>query len=233
MANKNKIKSILIEKHRVLVNRVHVFWGHNVRKIKGKGNVILANKASLKRCRFNIIGDNNVIIIDDGLTRLSGCVFSIYGSNNRIAIHQSAVLTKTTFWIEDDANTIEIGDNTSIYPHVELAVIEGTSITIGRDCLFSSNITFRTGDSHSILDVESGLRINKSRNIIIGEHVWIGNDAKVLKGADVGAHSIISTGAIVTGRKYLPCGIIAGVPAKTIKTGVSWDGSRKVLFKEL
>lgn len=60
MANRDTIKSF-IKQYEVLVSSVYRFLGRNVRKVKGKGNVIKANKAFLKRCRFNIIGDNNVI----------------------------------------------------------------------------------------------------------------------------------------------------------------------------
>ncbi len=65
-----------------------------------------------------------------------------------------------------------------------LACIEGTSIEIGEDCMFSANIVFRTGDSHSIINSD-GQRINASKSICIGNHVWIGNTVIVNKGVKV------------------------------------------------
>ena len=45
----------------------------------------------------------------------------------------------------------------------------------------------------------------------------------VLKGATVGADSIVGTGALLTGKTYDSNSIIAGAPAKIVKQHVSWD----------
>ena len=100
--------------------------------------------------------------------------------------------------------------------------MEGTGITVGPDCLFSSEICFRTGDSHSVLDL-SGRRINASRSITVGEHVWFGRNVTLLKGAEIGPHCIVGTGAVVTGKFPEPNCSLAGVPAKVVKRGVDWS----------
>ena len=88
--------------------------------------------------------------------------------------------------------------------------------------MFSDTITFRTGDSHSILDSD-GKRINKAKDIAIGDHVWIGQQVIVLKGSTVGADSIVGTGSLLTGKTYDSNSVIAGSPAKIVKQHVSWD----------
>lgn len=88
--------------------------------------------------------------------------------------------------------------------------------------MFSNEITFRTGDSHSIIN-NLGERINQSEDIRIGNHVWIGQKVIVLKGAEIGNDSITGTASLVTGKKFEDNVIIAGSPAKVIKQGVSWD----------
>lgn len=123
--------------------------------------------------------------------------------------------------IEDNNNEIIIGKNTSISGKTHLACIEGSKIIIGEDCMFSSDITFRTGDSHSIVDL-NGNRINPSMDIIIGNHVWVGNRTIITKGSKVSDNSIIGTGSIVSKIFEEPNIIIAGVPAKKIKGEVSW-----------
>ena len=80
----------------------------------------------------------------------------------------------------------------------------------------------RLGDSHSILDSD-GKRINKAKDIAIGDHVWIGQQVIVLKGSTVGADSIVGTGSLLTGKTYDSNSIIAGIPAKIVKQHVSWD----------
>ena len=127
--------------------------------------------------------------------------------------------------IEDDNGAILIGKNTTIAGFTHLACIEGTSITIGEDCMFSKDITFRTGDSHSIVD-EEGRRINPSKDIFIGNHVWVGNRVIVTKGSYVSDNSIIGTGSIVSKVFEEPNIIIAGVPAKKVKEKVNWLRTR-------
>ena len=124
-------------------------------------------------------------------------------------------------WI-GDGGIVEVGHNTHFSGKTHIACIEGKKIHIGERCLFSDTITFRTGDSHSILDSD-GRRINKAKDITIGDHVWIGQQVIVLKGSNVGSDSIVGTGSLLTGKKYDSNSIIAGVPAKIVKQHISWD----------
>ena len=124
--------------------------------------------------------------------------------------------------MEDDGGSIAIGEKTKFLGKTHVAVIEGTSVTIGKDCLFSSDIQLRTGDSHSILNME-GRRINPSRDITLGDHVWVGTQAFCTKGAQVASHSIIGARALVTGVFEEPHCTLAGVPAKVVKRDVDWS----------
>ena len=95
-------------------------------------------------------------------------------------------------------------------------------IRIGKDFMLSNNIIIRTSDSHSIIDNNTRQRINPAQNIDIGDHVWIGAWARILKGAIIGNNSVIATGSIVTSKIGSNC-IAAGIPAKVVKENVDWD----------
>ena len=56
----------------------------------------------------------------------------------------------------------------------------------------------------------------ESSKIIVGNNVWIGRYAMILKGAQIGDHSIIAAGAIVT-KSFPPYSVIAGNPARIVK----------------
>ena len=98
-------------------------------------------------------------------------------------------------------------------------------IEFGDDCQLSANITLRTGDSHSIVDLQ-GKRINRSKSIRIGDHVWIGNTVLIFKGTQIGNNSIVAGGAVVGGKIFPPYCIIGGNPAKIIKENINWDRKR-------
>lgn len=114
----------------------------------------------LRKCKIEICGDNSTIHISPKCYLIETSI-KIYGNNNTINLNRQFCIHNGELYIEDDNGEIEIGDNTLITGRTHLAVIEETKIIVGCDCLFSSNIDLRTGDSHSILD-ENSKRINKS-----------------------------------------------------------------------
>jgi acetyltransferase-like isoleucine patch superfamily enzyme len=94
--------------------------------------------------------------------------------------------------------------------------------------MLAKQVEIRTGDSHSIVDIVTGKRINYASNVILEEYVWVGAHSKILKGVRVGHNSIIGTGAIVT--KDIPANsIAAGVPAKVLRSGVDWKRERLLI----
>lgn len=190
---------------------------------RGKARII-NHGALFLNCNFISSGDNNVLEINKCCV-FKNCSFYFYGSNNTIQIGEDCRGNNAEFHIEDSSNNIIVGERTVFSGKIHLACIEGTKIEIGNDCLFSSEIIFRTGDSHSILNLD-GKRINKSKNIIIKNHVWIGHRVTINKGVIISDNSIVGSGAIVT-RPFIENNvIIAGVPGKIIKDKVDWDSKR-------
>lgn len=91
------------------------------------------------------------------------------------------------------------------------------SITIGQGVAISENVTIRDSDDHTIASSQNPV----TKPIVIGDHVWIGMNVTILKGVTIGSGSIIAAGAVVT--KDVPeNALVGGVPAKVLKTGVSW-----------
>lgn len=177
--------------------------------------------ARLRRCRIVSTGTDNRLVIND-LSRLHHCEIYISGSHNTIVIGERCYLNQVVFCMEGDGNVIEIGNHTGLYGRAELAAIEGTSISIGGNCMFSSEILMRTGDSHSVLRKGSRERINPSKSIHIGNHVWIGTKVIVLKGAQVPDDCIVGAGSLVSRAFAEPNCVLAGVPAREVKHDVDW-----------
>lgn len=126
----------------------------------------------LRKCKIVNRGMNNRIIIGD-YSRLFDCSINIFGSNNTIYIGDHCVCNHASFWIEDDNNSIRLGEHTALCGAIQLATIEGTKIEIGKDCLLSSKIDIRTGDSHSLIQKGTRKRLNPSVSVKIGDHVGL------------------------------------------------------------
>ena len=174
-----------------------------------------------------INGVNNIIEIGEGCI-LRNCTIRVYGNNNRICIEENVQINSGQFWVEDDYGSIVIAKKTTVNGKTEFACIEGKNILVGEDCMFSSNITLRTGDSHSILDMQ-GKRINPSGDIVIGEHTWIGEGVTILKGVHLANNTIIGSKALITKSFLDEFTAIAGVPASVVKKAVKWDRKRLTL----
>lgn len=197
--------------------------GNNKLSINGRNNKIQYNSSLLKNSRILIKGNNNLIVFGDK-SRLEIDV-KIYGNNNLIEIGEDCIVKRVKFWIEDDVNCVVVQRFSTIEESTEIACIEGCSIKIGMDCMLSSDIVIRTGDSHSILDA-FGKRINPSKNITVGNHVWIGHKATLNKGVNISANSIVASGAIVANSFDEQNCILAGIPATVLKSNINWTRDR-------
>ena len=219
-------KKELVVKYRSLVSMAYSafnFFNARIRK-KGSNNRIETGCTLMKKTRITIHGENNVVRIGD-FCQLDGASITVYGDNNTVTIESWCTLKGTELHIEKSNGSISIGEHTRFLGKTHLAVLEGTNLRIGKDCLFSSDVHFRTGDSHSVLDMQ-GRRINPSEDITVGDHVWFGTKVTCLKGAVIPPHSIVGACALVSGKFEQPHCVLAGVPAKVVKQGVDWSISR-------
>lgn len=199
-------------------------------KIKGSNNCVKYNKSVLKKTQISINGNNCRVSIGNNSRIINSRIF-ILGENQKVNIGYNCKIKNSTLWIEDEKCTINIGDNTTI-EGAHIAVTEPESqISLGEDCMLSGNIDIRNGDSHSIIDIASNERINYAEDIIIGNHVWIGNNVQILKGVRIGEDSIIGTRTVVT-KDIKPNTIVVGTPAKVVREGVTWNRERIYKTKE-
>ena len=99
------------------------------------------------------------------------------------------------------------------------------SITIGHNVVISERVVMRDSDNHTVCALgerEKGVEKQaSSAPIVLEDHVWIGMNVTILKGVTIGEGSIVAAGSVVT--KDIPShSMAAGVPARVIKTEVSW-----------
>lgn len=97
------------------------------------------------------------------------------------------------------------------------------NIYIGDYVMIAPRVTIVTGNHKFDIPGMYMQQINDSMktkeddvDIIIGNDVWIGTGAIILKGVKIGDGAIVGAGSVVT-RDVLPYTIVAGNPAKVIK----------------
>jgi acetyltransferase-like isoleucine patch superfamily enzyme len=112
---------------------------------------------------------------------------------------------------------MEIGDNSSIAPHTTIYATFG--VRIGKNCLISSNCGISSynhiqNSSNRPANVQEDSKYSKQ--VIIGDNVWIGMNVCILPGVEIGNNAIIGAGSVVT--KSIPSDEIwFGNPAHFVK----------------
>lgn len=107
---------------------------------------------------------------------------------------------------------------------------ENAKVEIGDDCMLSSGINIWNWDGHTILD-ESGNCINHARDIYIGNHVWVGMQVSISKGAFISDNSVVGQKSLVSKKFPQSNVLIAGVPAKILKERINWDRKTPTFFE--
>jgi acetyltransferase-like isoleucine patch superfamily enzyme len=116
--------------------------------------------------------------------------------------------------INNAVGDVIIGDNTRIGLHNTII----GPVTIGNHVNLAQGITV-TALNHNFSDASKPIDQQgvSTKAVTIADDVWIGANAVVLPGVSIGRHCVVAAGAVVS--KDVPDNsIVAGVPAKVIKT---------------
>jgi galactoside O-acetyltransferase len=128
--------------------------------------------------------------------------FSV-GENSRLLAHNNGV--------------IKIGDNVSINNNTTIDASQGGNILIGDNTLIAQNVVIRASDHEfKSFDKPINQQGHIGKKITIGIDTWIAANVVITGGVEIGGHSIIAAGAVVT-KNVEEKSIVGGIPAKLIK----------------
>ena len=142
----------------------------------------------------------------NGLTTGRFCRFDLKGN-------------KTTLYIGDNC---EFGDMTHIVAHEKVKI--GNSVLIASKCFISdTNHGIYSGDNPDSPDKPPKKRILATNPVIIGDNVWIGENAVILAGAEIGDGCIVGANSIIS--KPIPKNCIVVSNNKIIKRYINnkWE----------
>ncbi|MCR5260809.1 MAG: acyltransferase [Candidatus Gastranaerophilales bacterium] len=208
-------------------------FGFN-RRIKncGKNNQIKIDKNI--KCAVDVKGDNNIVDITAMKTPNPKKInLHIYGNNNRVIIKNletGNITIDVGNYTGINNSEISIDDNFACVKMKILAYQHNTPIKIGKNCMFSSGISIRSGElPHVIYDLNTREDLDKSDGIFIGNHVWIGENASILKRVKIQDECVVGTMSVVTKAFDEKHVVIAGNPAKICKRNVLWGASAETV----
>ena len=217
----DKNNSVVIEPSDYLIKNLII-------KVKGENNklIIKENLMTYSDLEINITGSNNLVEIGEcGRFRYNKSEILVNGNNSSVVIQQCCKFKGLNLNCREDNTKVLIGEAFDSNYNLLIYAMEGKNIKIGNDVLISSNVSIRNNDGHSILNAQ-GERINTSKDITIGNHVWITQDVLILKGSEIPDNCIIGARSIVNKKFETRNTLILGSPAVVKKENVNWDARR-------
>lgn len=104
------------------------------------------------------------------------------------------------------------------------AIVGHYRIDIGDDVYTGMNV-YVTDQNHGYEDIKKPIGVQDPHDdpVVIGSGSWIGSGAVILPGARIGEHCVVAANSVVRG-EFQPNSVIAGVPAKVVRThdGTKW-----------
>lgn len=140
----------------------------------------------------------------------------------RFSMGKNSQLTVDGDFFVGFGSDIRVFDNANLrlgsgYLNSTVQIVCAKNIEIGNDVAIARDVIIRDTDAHEILDGKH----QKEKEVKIGNHVWIGTRAIIMKGVTIGEGAVVAAGAVVT--KDVPANCVAaGIPAKVIRENVEW-----------
>lgn len=174
--------------------------------------------------RIELANDNECLIKDcfpEGLT------LCIWGKNNKIYLGEHISVNENLKIVLGTNSVVRLGDNLRVTSSI-ITASYGT-VSIGNDCLFSSNVFIRNTNGHHIFEKNSKERIDVPTDCIIHDNVWLCENVSLLSGSEIGKGSIVGANS-VTSSSFDEHLIIAGNPARIIRRDVVWSRDSEYFF---
>lgn len=159
-----------------------------------------------------------------------------YGCTNSLCVLEDSTtgsgIEALIIMMSGDKNELKIDKGTAMNG-TKIFLGNGSKCFIGKNCIFSYEITIRTTDGHVILSKDNGQILNEQKvPCVIGDHCWIGMRTIINKNVNIADNTIVGSGSVVTRQFDEQYTVIAGNPAGVIKTGVTFDENTIYTYKK-
>lgn len=223
----NLIK-IINDKEKIKINLFGLRISHSKREKKKRNIFVLVKKDGRKilnprikglEVQFN--GGENFVKLYEPLPAFHNTKI-VCGKKCRVVIGTSKYyIYDFTLDLPTERSVAKIGNDFSIVSG-NFFLDYRAKVIVGSNCMFSADVWLRGGDAHVITDENGNLLVAPS-HIVIGDNVWIGLKALLLKKTGLPDGSIVGTGAVVTKQFTAKNCVIAGNPARIVRENTYWN----------
>lgn len=185
------------------------------------GNRFIGAYPELRNSSIHFGGKNNILYCEDGVI-LCDCSIDFQADNSLIFLSKS--IKEYRFAITINNNSVcYFGRNNYFNGMMHIILSEHKHFFVGDNCLFSFDVWVRNADPHLIYSTKTKERINLTKSVFIGDHVWVGQSVMLLKGTKIDSGSILGARSVGTGN-ITHNSVWAGSPIRKIKDSIFWNG---------
>ena len=181
---------------------------------KASGLLFIGRNTSLRHCHLITAGKN--LILEDNV-HINALSHNGIRIGNNVSIARDSVLVCTAV-VSHKGQGIEIGDGTGI--NVRAYIGGQGQVTIGKNVIIGPDVKIFS-ENHNFADLTKPIKDQgvARKPTIIKDNCWIGAGCIILAGVTIGEGCVVAAGSVVT-KSVNGNSVIAGVPAKTIKTRI-------------
>ncbi len=174
-------------------------------------NCVIGNDVNIEVCNFSKLYVGDGCVIKDNA--------NLKCTNNSSAVLKDRVVigVDNEVWIHNKGKLL-IGNDSGFDEKLIARIYNGSTVTIGEDCMFSYDIRIRGDQGHAIIFGDE--RVNR-KGVFIGNHVWVGMNSIIAPGADIGDNCMIGAASFVN-CKLTGGNLCVGTPAKEKKSIATW-----------
>lgn len=185
--------------------------------IRFRGVVVVGrgSKIRVHRSAHVILMPKSMLAIGIAHDSPAGAVLRLRPRSNLRVDGRVQIMRACNVGINHDA-TLTIGTDT--FFNEGSSVVCYSATTIGPGCAISWGVRIMDTDVHKL--VRDG-DASPHAPVHIGKDCWIGANAIILKGTQLGDGSVVAAGAVVTS-EVPPKSLMAGVPARIMRENVTW-----------
>lgn len=188
------------------------YWSSSLQSRRSGGTVDVFPGMRVRRSGAGRIAVESLLAVGtqwDGIPTYDGHLW-VAGT---VRAHEFRIFSGAQVGVNADAELV-LGSG---YANVHLSLSCFERIEIGHRVAIAEQVMIRDSDNHR---ARPGTKVTAP--VRIGDDVWIGSRATILKGVDVGDGAIVAAGSVVT-RNVPPRTLVAGVPATVRRADVAWS----------
>jgi acetyltransferase-like isoleucine patch superfamily enzyme len=147
-------------------------------------------------------------------------------ARSSLSLHENSKMIIGGFVILGHGSIIGVNPNAVLEfmgkatSNINLKIVTQQLIRIGHDTMLGSDVIIYDSDFHPT-EYSNVEFCTHTSPVCIGDHVWIGTRAMIMKGSSIGMGSIIGANAYITGN--VPANtLVSCIPSRTVLKDVKW-----------